>query len=185
MSRMTEVRPTGRPNARLRQTVRDMVLSLAVVLVVIGIILAITWRPQPEAVKAVVYAPQLSQAQQQAGYPILMPNPLPAGWTVTSARWEVTDTSSPDRSWHIGMVTDAGEYVQIEQSATERPEWLPEQLRGEQPVSEIEINGVMWQTYQRADPVQRSLVSTQSGATAIVSGTLSFEDLARFTSTLG
>jgi len=83
------------------------------------------------------------------------------------------------------MVTDSGEYVQIEQSATERPEWLPEQLRGEQPVGEIEIDGVMWQTYQRADPVQRSLVSTQSGATAIVSGTLSFEDLAGFTSTLG
>ncbi|MFM7597881.1 MAG: DUF4245 family protein, partial [Actinomycetota bacterium] len=48
-----DLRPTGRPNARLFQTVRDMVISLAVVLGVIVVVLLLTLRPQPDPVRVV------------------------------------------------------------------------------------------------------------------------------------
>ena len=48
-----DVQPTGRPNARLRQTAWDMVRSMAVVLVVVFVIVLLAWRPEPEAVKVV------------------------------------------------------------------------------------------------------------------------------------
>lgn len=182
---MTDVQPTGRKNARLKQTVRDMVISLVLVLGVIAIIMVIAWRPKPEAVKPVEYRPQLSIAQREAGFPILMPDPLPEEWTVTSVRWENTGTSSPDPAWHIGMVTADDQYVQIEQSATARPEWLAEQLDGEQQVGQTQISGATWTEYERAQPLQRSLVSTANGRTSIVSGTLSFNELASFTAALG
>lgn len=181
---MTDVRPTGRSNARLRQTVRDMVISLVVVLGVIAVVMVIAWRPKPEALKPVEYRPQLAVAERQAGYEVLMPDPLPAGWTVTSARWEVTDTSSPDPAWHVGMVTADGQYVQIEQSSTQRPEWLATQIAGEQPTGGREIDGANWLQYERAQPIQRSLVQSRDGATSIVSGTLSFDELAAFASGL-
>ncbi len=184
MTPMSEVKPTGRPNARLKQTVRDMVISLIVVLGVIAIVMVIAWRPKPEAVKPVEYRPQLSIAERQAQYPILMLDPVPEGWTVTSARWEATDTSSPDPSWHIGMVTADGQYVQIEQSATKRPEWINAQLSNETRRGERSIDGTTWIEYERDAPVQRSLVLTSAGVTTIVSGTLSFDELATLVSGL-
>lgn len=184
MTPMSEVRPTGRPNARMKQTVRDMVISLIVVLGVIAVVMVIAWRPKPEAVKPVEYRPQLAIAERQAGYPVLMLDPLPDGWTVTSARWEVTDTSSPDPSWHIGMVTADGQYVQIEQSVTKRPEWLNAQLVDETKLGERDINGMTWIEYERDAPAQRSLVFTNAGVTTIVSGTLSFDELSSVVSGL-
>ena len=45
--------PTGKPNARMGQTVSDMVLSLAIVLGVIGAIMLVTWRPTPDPVREI------------------------------------------------------------------------------------------------------------------------------------
>ena len=161
-----------------------MVLSLVVVLGVIAIIMVIAWRPQPEAIKAVEYQPIMATAQKKAGFEILSPEPMQAGWTVTSARWEISPTSSPDAAWHIGMVTSDEQYVAVDQSATERPEWLAGQVNDLEPVGPREIYGVTWQLYERKDPVQRLMVSVNNGVTTIVSGTLNWDELAAFSSTL-
>lgn len=160
-----ELRPTGRPNARLRQTVRDMVLSLVVVLAAIGVIFALTWRPTPDPVRVVDPTPTLALARAQAGYPVLYPADLDAAWRPTSARWEITPLSEPDPAWHVGFVTPDNAYAQLGQSATPDAGYVADQLRGAEPAGE-------WQGWLRYDSLeQRALVRVDDGVTVIVSGT--------------
>jgi hypothetical protein len=160
-----ELRPTGRPNARLRQTVRDMVISLAVVLASIAVIMAITWRPTPDPVRVIDPTLALAQARAEADYPILYPAGLDAAWRPTSARWEITPASSPDPAWHVGFVTPDDAYAQLGQSATEDPSYVAGQVGAAEPAGE-------WQGWLRYDSIdQRALVRVDSGVTVVVSGT--------------
>lgn len=160
-----ELRPTGRPNARLRQTVRDMVLSLAVVLAAIAVIMLITWRPTPDPVRVIDPAPELTLARAQAEYPVLYPADLDAAWRPTSARWEITPTSEPDPAWHVGFVTPEDAYAQLGQSATDDESYIAGQVGAAEPAGE-------WQGWLRYDsPDQRALVRVQEGVTVVVSGT--------------
>jgi len=64
-----------------------MVRSLALVLLAVAVLLVLTWRPQPDAVKVVDPTPVLVQARIEAPYPVLYPEglddsgapPAPAG----------------------------------------------------------------------------------------------------------
>jgi len=160
-----ELRPTGRPNARLRQTVRDMVLSLAVCLAAIGVIMLITWRPAPDPVRVVDPTPLLLQARIEADYPVLYPADLDAAWRPTSARWEVTEASMPDAAWHVGFVTPDEAYAQFGQSASADPDYVASQVGGAQPAGE-------WQGWLRYDSTdQRALVRIDGAVTTVVSGT--------------
>jgi hypothetical protein len=160
-----ELRPTGRPNARLRQTVRDMVISLAVVLASIAVIMAITWRPTPDPVRVIDPTLALAQARAEADYPILYPAGLDAAWRPTSARWEITPASAPDAAWHVGFVTPDDAYAQLGQSATEDPSYVADQIGAAEPAGE-------WEGWIRYDSIdQRALVRVDSGVTVVVSGT--------------
>ena len=160
-----ELRPTGRPNARLRQTVRDMILSLAVVLAAIAVILLITWRPTPDPVRVIDPTPPLSLARAQADYPVLYPADLDSSWRPTSARWEITPSSQPDPAWHVGFVTPDDAYAQLGQSATEDPSYVADQVGVAEPAGE-------WEGWLRFDSAeQRALVRVDGGVTVVVSGT--------------
>lgn len=186
MLRMTsDVQPTGRGNRRLRQTARDMLLSLAVVLVVIAIPIVLLTRTSLDPVTEVEYQPQYEAAASQAGFSLLIPDPMPDGWRVTSARWEITNDSSPDPVWFIGIVTDRGEYLQIVQSATQRPEFIGRSIGDALPTGSVDISGTAWQRYEQRDPINRVLVNVTNGVTTIVSGTESWERLQQQASLLG
>lgn len=160
-----ELRPTGRSNARLRQTVRDMVLSLVVVLAAIAVIMLITWRPTPDPVRVIDPVPALSLARAQADYPVLYPADLDSAWRPTSARWEITPASQPDPAWHVGFVTPEDAYAQLGQSATDDPAYVADQVGSAEPAGE-------WEGWLRYDSVdQRALVRVEGGVTVVVSGT--------------
>ncbi len=159
------LRPTGRPNARLRQTIRDMVISLAVVFVAIGAVMLVTWRPSPEPIRVVDPTPALLQARIEADYPVLYPADLDPSWRPTSARWEVTEASAPDPAWHVGFVTPEGAYAQVGQTSSEEAAYASQQIGNAQPAGEW--NG--WLRHDSAD--QRALVRVDDGITVIVSGT--------------
>ena len=114
--------PTGKPNARMGQTVSDMVLSLAIVLGVIGAIMLVTWRPTPDPVREIDPIPLLAFANSQADFPVLVPQI--AGLRATSARWEPTKYSQNDPVWHVGYVTAEEEYLEITQSAASNEEYV-------------------------------------------------------------
>ena len=167
-----DLRPTGRPNARLRQTVRDMVLSLVVVLGLIGLVMLLTLRPQPDPVRVVDPTPALIEARAQAEYPVLYPADLGDGWRPTSARWDVSEVTMPEPAFHVGFVTPTDEYAQIGQSATPNVAYVEFQTDNGRPVDTMGE----WQRFESADGT-RSLVRIANGVTTVVSGTTTWEVL--------
>ena len=86
---VTEPQPTGRPNARLKQSVRDMVLSMAVVIAVVGAILIVTHRPAPEAVKPVDATMALTAAAVVVGAGVILFDPIFQGLAISLMAGEI------------------------------------------------------------------------------------------------
>lgn len=173
--RVTQVQPTGRPNARLRQTAGDMIRSLAVVLVVVAGVLLLAWRPQPDPIRIVDVTPAVTRATMQATFDVVAPTGLSDTWRPTSARWEPTEESGDEPVLHIGYVTPADQYAQVSLSASERPAYLAEQTGGGTGDGLMTAGGVEWQAWQSTN--RRSLVRVADGVTTIVSGGASWEEL--------
>ena len=157
---------SGQEKSRLRQTVADMVRSLAVVFAVVAVIWLFTLRPQPDPVRVVDVAPTLALARAQAEFPVLYPDGLSSEWRPTSVRWQATDGSAPDPAFHVGFVTPDDAYVQIAESATTNPRYIPEQTSAGRPAG---TDG-QWQRYDNGQGTL-SLVTVRDGVTIVVSGT--------------
>lgn len=65
-----------------------------------------------QPVRTVDYGPVVGQARAEKKLYVLAPDPMPKGWRATSVSYR------PGRapSWHLGMLTDTGKYVGIEES---------------------------------------------------------------------
>lgn len=170
-----DVRPTGRPNARMRQTVGDMIRSMAVVLVVVFAIVVLAWRPEPEAVKVVDPGPVVARAVAEAPFEVLTPTGLDRMWRPTSARWEPTAESGDDLVLHIGYVTPGDQYAQVVQSADTSPAFLAEQTTQGTPTGTQDVAGVTWQRWD--GDTRRSLVWEADGSVLIVSGGAGWDEL--------
>jgi hypothetical protein len=159
----------------MRQTVGDMVRSLVVVLAFVGIILLITMRPQPDAVKPVDITGILAVARAQADFPVLIAGPGTSAYVPTSVRWEPTEATRPDPVWHIGYVTPDEQYVAISQSATVSAQYIPEQTGNAAPLDPVVIDGTTWQRFE--GETRKSLVRVEPTLTTVVTGTLDWAGL--------
>lgn len=157
---------------------------LGAMVVSLGVILAfVTFRAlvredvetTPESVE---YAQPAEFAQQSAGFEVLAPEQPPEGWTVTSVRF------TPSSHWHLGLLTDEDSYVGLEQDTssvrTMVQEYVDEEAVAGEPVT---IDGETWKTWTD-DGGDTALVRKQDGATTLVVGTASREELVRFIETL-
>jgi hypothetical protein len=170
-----DVQPTGRPNARLRQTAVDMVRSMAVVLVVVFAIVLLAWRPEPEAVKVVETAPTVALAAGQAQFPIVAPAVLAEEWRATSVRWEPTEESQSEPVLHIGYVTPADQYAQVAVAAVVTESFLEEQTADGAPTGTQAVGGATWQRWEAGD--RRSLVLLDGAVATVVSGSADWAEL--------
>ena len=162
--------PTGRPNARLAQTVGDMGRSLAVVIAAVAVILLITHRAQPDPVRVVSINAPLMLANMQATFPVEVPQGR-EGYRLTSARF----AGKPIPVWHLGYVTPDTQYVEVEQSATTKLKFLEAQLAKTTPAGSAVINGATWNVYDGNS--QHALIRQVNGVTTAVSGTASINEL--------
>lgn len=170
-----DVQPTGRTNARLRQTVVDMVRSMAVVLVVVFVIVLLAWRPEPEAVKVVDPSPTVVLAAREAQFPVVAPSGLADGWRPTSVRWEPTEESESERILHIGYVTPADEYAQVSVAPVATPAFLDEQTADGVPTGTQAIGDATWE--RRETDERRSLVLVDGSDATVVSGSADWSEL--------
>ena len=177
-----EPQPTGRSNARMRQTVSDMVRSMLVVLAFVVVLLLVTWRPHPEAVMEVDVSPVVSLASTQAEFAVEVPTGLPERWRPTSARWEPTEKSLSDPVLHLGYVTPADGYAQVSQSSNAAASYLAEQTDNGIEVGTQSVGDVTWQRWENGD--RYSLVRVADGTTTIVSGTAAWDELIALASSL-
>ena len=170
-----DVQPTGRPNARLRQTVVDMVRSMAVVLVVVFVIVLLAWRPEPEAVKVVDTAPTVALAAREAQFPIVAPTGLAEDWRATSVRWEATEESQSERALHIGYVTPSDEYAQFSVAPVVAEGFLDEQTADGEPTGTQAVGETTWE--RRESDGRRSLVLVSGSVATVVSGSAEWAEL--------
>ena len=178
----TGTQPTGRPNARMRQTIGDMVRSMAVVLALVFVIVLLAWRPSPEAVKVVDPAPVVARAVAASEFPVTAPTGLAVEWRATSARWEPTAESGDQPVLHIGYVTPTDAYAQVTQSTVDTPRYLDEQTGQGTPAGEQEVAGETWLRYENED--RRSLVRADGSSVTIVSGSADWMEIAALAGSL-
>lgn len=161
---------------RTKRGIRDLVLSMAVVGIFVAFLFVVVWRPAPEAVKVVDPTLQLEAARAQAGYDVLAPVGLSADWKPTSARFEANEDGST--TWFLGYVTPDGRYVALAQTDGPPAAFIDAQTLDGTPDGQRDVDGSPWSQYLSGD--QRSLVNTQDGTTTVVTGTVSYDELAGF-----
>jgi hypothetical protein len=161
--------------ARGRKTVGDMVRSLAVVLVVVGVIVALNIAEQPDpVVRDVDYPAAVALARQRATYDVLGPDPVPAGWRVSSAR---TERDGSGVAWHVGLVTRDGEYAAVEQTDGDRRVFVDHFVPGARATGSERVAGRTWTRRSGGSNGDRALVLRSGGVTTLVTGSASWAEL--------
>ena len=98
-------------------------------------------------VREVDYAAQVRAARAADGLAVLAPARLPLGWKATSATY--TPGSRP--SWHLGLLTDDGEYVGVEESTASIEDLVEEHVDADaERGPDVTIAGEEWQTWTDA-----------------------------------
>ncbi|MGW2397946.1 DUF4245 domain-containing protein [Kitasatospora sp. NPDC001664] len=165
---------------RGRQTVRDMVLSMLAVGVVVFFGYLFIPHSEGDGLKAVDYRSTLASAKRVAPYPVLAPEGLGADWKATSVSYDGGAKGSA--AWHLGFVTPSGQYIAVEQRVAEPDKAVAEVVEGAKPDGTAPVDGQEWQRYQGKS--YRGLVLRTGGATTVVAGTASYEELTGFARTL-
>lgn len=138
----------GRYNRTFGGLVGSMIVCVVVVLAFVAFraLGREELKVEPEAVE---YLPLVVEAQA-ADLPVLYPTEMPAGWTATS----VNLRGGTDPTWHLGILTDDGDYVGLRQESTPL-ESLAESMIDEDytegdPVTVESAAGSEWTTYADA-----------------------------------
>jgi hypothetical protein len=168
---------------RLRgfETLGDMVRSLGLVLVVVAVILLLIWRPKPDEVKPVDPGPALTQARLSAPYDVYAPEPAPAGWTPTVARFE---PAPPSNDWTLGFVTASDEYAAVSQTDGGLQALLDAVAPDAEPAGEATVNGQAYQRWEAPGQSRRALAAAVSGSVLVVGGTAGWPELERLAASL-
>jgi len=166
--------------ARGQETVGDAVRSLVVlgglVAVVVGVYTIAA--PEEQLPPPVDYDHQWQVAGQQYDYPVLAPDPLPSGWRATSV--EAESEAIGDR-WRLGLLTDAEEYIGLEQNGGEVQGFLFDRLDDFEADGESRVDGKTWQRwYETDDDPHRALVLEGDGVATVVTGSVGYDELEEF-----
>ncbi|MEV6944100.1 DUF4245 domain-containing protein [Streptomyces sp. NPDC051172] len=156
-----------------QKTVRDMVLSLGLIGIAAALIYVfIPHDDSPPELPRVDYRVELLTARRAAAYPVAAPEGLSKDWKATSVRFQGDQFDA----WHLGFHTPDGQYVQIEQSTQKPSTFIDQATQGSNATKATEeIAGRTWTRYTggRYD----ALVLPGKGATTVVAGTGSFQQL--------
>ncbi len=166
----------------LKKTVRDIALSMGVVAGIIFLVLLLTWRPQPDPVRALDPVPAAQTAQIAADFPIPVPT-VGMGWRATSARFEPTAESDQLPVWFNGWVTPADEYVAVVASRNTTESFLEEQTIDPVPATDAPTTPG-WESFTSPSNGQRSLVRVSDGLTTVVTGSVDWPELIAFRDSL-
>jgi hypothetical protein len=142
---------------------------------------ALTSREPADPVQTVDYQREVPVAKKTATFDLLAPPSLPAGWRATTVNF----ADAPDQHWHLGVLTNRGRYVGLEQ--------------GDQPVMDlvhkyvddapergrpVDVSGARWSTYSDAGG-DTALVRRSGATTTLVVGhDVPRSDLISYTSSL-
>lgn len=134
-------------------------------------------RDAETAAPTVDYASSLTLARSEARFDVLAPSPEPRGWRATSVTW--SGTKQP-MAWHLGFLTDHGDYVGLEQGSADEDDFIAASTPADQPASPVDIDGVTWGALTSSDGSEHALVLEGDDVTTVVTGTASTTELVTF-----
>ncbi|MGW0122898.1 DUF4245 domain-containing protein [Streptomyces sp. NPDC003327] len=157
-----------------------MFQSLGVIMVAAGVMyLFIPHDENADPVKAKDYRVELTTAQRAAPYPVLAPEGLAEGWKATVVSYK----REQGNAWQLGFLSPTTQYVAIHQATTEPRTYVPDVTHQAKDTGRTRtVAGQVWQLWE--GPKYDALVRTGDGATTVVTGTASFDELAEMAGAL-
>jgi len=160
-------------------TSANMVRSLLPLTVIMLVLVGVTaLRQNPEdPVRVVDPGPSIALAAERAGYPLLVPQGLPAEWRTTSVRTDAVNGAPGDPvTLEIGWLTPAEEYAGFVISDGEDVDPLDDVLDDATDDGTAQIGGRTWdrRTTERGET---ALTRTEGEATLLVTGSASDTEL--------
>jgi hypothetical protein len=120
-------------------------MVVLVALVLAWVVLRSLTTPDPGTpVRRVDYARDVPLARKVADFDLVAPRSLPRGWRATTVRYEPV----PGAHWHLGVLTDTGRYVGLEQG--DRPVGSMVEQYVDASASRggpVDVAGRSWSTY--------------------------------------
>ena len=167
----------------LSKNVRDMLLSLGVVIGLIAIVYVFTYSVPDDPVRVVDYAPSVVAARSSGAFDVAVPVGLTGNWRATSVRY--TPSADPAvATWHLGFLTPDNRYAAVEQTNGTDSEFLKEATTKGKPDGTQAIGGQTWSRFYADSTKYHSLMIKSDGVTTVVTGTLSYDQLADFAASL-
>jgi hypothetical protein len=171
--------PSAADSRAAKFTSANMVRSLLPLTVLMLVIVWVTGiRQNPEdPVRDVDPGPSIALAAERAGYPLLVPQQLPAEWRTTSVRTDAVDGAAGDPvTLEVGWFTPAEQYAGFVISDGEDVDALDDVLDDATDDGTTQLGGVTWdrRTTERGET---ALTRTEGPATLLVTGSASDEEL--------
>lgn len=167
-----------------QKSARDMILSLGLIVLAAGVIWIFIPHDDGEPdVKRVDYRIELLSAQRAASYPVAAPQGLSEDWKPTSVRFRGDESDA----WHLGFHAPDGAYVAVEQSTQKPSAFVDAASQGARATETTEqIGGRTWIRYTggRYDALVLHDAEDMKGATTVVAGTGSFDQLGKMAAAL-
>lgn len=169
----------------------DMVRSLAVILIpLIAITYFFTRTPAEPQLPVIDWVPVLAQARDQAPFPVQAPRAVPADWRATRVTWVpegqpyLNGDPSPRNLWELGFLDSTNTYIELDQGDLQAPQLIAAKTRDGLADGTSDVAGTSWDRLISADERTRSLVTTTTAVTTIVTGDLPYAELETFAATL-
>lgn len=176
-------------NSRSQRSVAGMVGALIVVVLLVALWVgfrSLTSDKEATPVHTVDWAAWVKAGRADQQLMLFAPAKLPSGWRATSVDY----AGGNGASWHLGLLTDSGKYVGIEESR-ESTEDLVEQYVDEDAVrgEDVTVAGEAWQTWTDAGGDYALVRSVEVGGqpyeSVLVVGSAPEAAIEDFTATLG
>ncbi len=183
---MSEQGGAGRYTRSVNGMVGAMVFIVGLVLLLVLFRTLLSDPPDQSRPPAVDYLDSV-QGLQQNGFEIVYPETLPEGWVVT----EVGAELGVDQSYRINLYTDGEDFVGIRQQNADGvtlddmlEEYVDESTRSEDPLVGVGSLASTWDGWSD-EGGDRAYSTVVDGATVLVFGTVSVEDLTELVEVLG
>lgn len=182
MARMARTRPNP-PALHL------FVVLAAVLVPVLAIMAFFTRIPEPP-INKMDPAPIIAQAQAESPYAVAAPTHLPDGWICTRARWTPSGapalggTPALGHVFALGYLSPSQMYVAVDQTDGPGSALVASAVGKPSEDGTSVVAGKTWTRYASGERATKALVSTDGGATTVVSGDLDYPALEAFAGAL-
>lgn len=178
--RPTRPRPSQRGNPSLGDILRTVFVLGAMILAVWFVANLVYSKTPEDVVPKVDHVAAIAEARAVASYPIVAPRDLPSGWRANGARFEPAETQQP---WHLGVITEDGEYIGLDQAKRSVDAMVRSYARGSKAAGEAEFGGIEW-SVRRGPGSSVAYVRTVGDSVVIVVSDADRDDVERYVASL-